>query len=77
MCEGKISFKVVDKPVVSKDKTDVTIAMYCNGAVDFRKLGKGYENAVRQEAKEDNLIDNAKVVLVNKDSRWLIENFDY
>lgn len=77
VCEGTISFKVEGKPVVGKDKTDLAITMYCNGAVDFKKLGAGYENAVRQEAKKDNFIDNANVVLVKKEGKWLIEGFEY
>lgn len=77
VCEGAISFKVEGKPVVSKDRTDVIVTMLCNGAVDFRKLGEGYENAVRQEAKENNVIDNAKIVLVKKEGKWLIESFEW
>ena len=77
VCEGKISFKIVDKNIISDDKTKVTIDMYCDGAVDFRKLGEGYENAVRQEAKKDNLIDNANVVLVKKEDKWLIDEFNW
>ena len=77
VCEGNIYFKVTKRNIISDDKAELTIGMYCNGAIDFRKAGKGYENALRQEAKKDNLIDTAKVSLVKKDNEWLIEDFDW
>lgn len=78
VCEGKIYFKIVDKTIISDDKVNVTIDMYCNEAVDFKKLGKDYENFTRLEAKKDNNIDyNTRVTLIKKDNKWLIEDFDW
>lgn len=77
VCEGNIHFKIIKKNTISDDKSDITIGMYCDGAIDFRKAGKGYENAVRQEAKKDNLIDTAEVTMVKKEDKWLIESFDW
>jgi len=77
VCDGRVYFKILNKIIISDDKSEITANMYCDGAVDFKKLGQHYENAVRQEAKKDNLIDQVKIVFVQKRGKWFIENFDW
>ncbi len=77
VCEGDISFRIINVTVVAKDEFNAKINMYCNGAVDFKKLGKNYENAIRKEAKPDNLIDYADVFLIKKGDACLLEKFNY
>lgn len=77
VCEGDISFRIINVTVVTKDEFNAKINMYCNGAVDFKKLGKNYENAVRKEAKPDNLIDHADVFLVKNGDECLLKKFNY
>ncbi|MBI2128646.1 hypothetical protein HYU07_00255 [Candidatus Woesearchaeota archaeon] len=77
VCEGNISFRIINVTVIAKDEFNAKINMYCNGAVDFTKLGKNYENAVRKEAKPDNLIDRADIFLIKKGDACLLKNFNY
>ncbi|MBI2647128.1 hypothetical protein HYW99_01510 [Candidatus Woesearchaeota archaeon] len=77
VCEGKIYFKTIEEKAISDDKIELIINMYCDGAVDFKKLGAGYENYIKKEANKDNLIDDAKIILVDKNGKWLIDDFNY
>ena len=79
-CEGEIYFKIINKTFIVKERTKIIINMYCNGVVDFKKLSDKYDeykNAVRQEAKKDNFIDDANVYLIQKNGSWLIQDFQY
>ena len=51
--------------------------MYCDGAVDFKQLGEGYENAVFMPADKRNLIDEVNATLIKTDNKWLIKDFDW
>ena len=77
VCEGRIYFKLTNIKSFDDDSINLTIDMLCDGAVDFKKLGKNYENSVRKEAKEDNLIDEAKIILLRGKETCSLEEFDY
>lgn len=78
ICEGKIHFKILNFTYVSKDRYNAIINTYCNGDVGFRTLGEGIGNFSKVESNGGILLDeNAKMVLISKKGKWLIEDFQY